>query len=75
MITKNFTVKVLEASEGYVLTQVEEVDVMNRILSNKVYLGVNDSEDNWKEITAAKAAEIEKERLEKEEELKRGLLK
>lgn len=75
MITKNFTVRVLEASEGYVLTQVEEVDVMNRILSDRVFLGVNDSEDNWKEITAAKAAEIEKERLEKEEELKRELLK
>lgn len=75
MITKNFTVRVLEASEGYVLTQVEDVDVMNRILSDKVFLGVNDSEDNWKEITAAKAAEIEKERLEKEEEMKRELLK
>ena len=75
MITKNFTVRVLEASEGYVLTQVEEVDVMNRILSDRVFLGVTDSEDNWKEITAAKAAEIEKERLEKEEELKRELLK
>lgn len=75
MITKNFTVRVLEASEGYVLTQVEDVDVMNRILSDRVYLSVNDSEDNWKEITDAKAAEIEKERLEKEEELKRELLK
>lgn len=75
MITKNFTVMVLEASEGYVLTQVEDVDVMNRILSDRVFLGVNDSEDNWKEITAAKAAEIEKERLEKEDELKRELLK
>lgn len=75
MITKNFTVRVLEASEGYVLTQVEDVDVMNRILSDRVFLGVNDSEDNWKEITAAKAAEIEKERLEKEDELKRELLK
>lgn len=75
MITKNFTVRVLEASEGYVLTQVEDVDVMNRILSDRVFLGVNDSEDNWKEITAAKAAEIEKERLEKEEEMKRELLK
>lgn len=75
MITKNFTVRILEASEGYVLTQVEDVDVMNRILSDRVFLGVNDSEDNWKEITAAKAAEIEKERLEKEEELKRELLK
>lgn len=75
MITKNFTVRVLEASEGFVLTQVEDVDVMNRILSDRVFLGVNDSEDNWKEITAEKAAEIEKERLEKEEELKRELLK
>lgn len=75
MITKNFTVRVLEASEGYVLTQVEDVDVMNRILSDRVFLGVNDSEDNWKEITAAKAAEIEKERLEKEDDLKRELLK
>lgn len=73
MITKNFTVQVLEPSEGYVLTQVEDVDVMNRILSDRVYLGVNDSADNWKEITEAKAQEYrdEQERIAKEMESKR----
>lgn len=73
MITKNFTVQVLEPSEGYVLTQVEDVDAMNRILSDRVYLGVNDSADNWKEITEAKAQEYrdEQDRIAKEMESKR----
>lgn len=59
MITKNFTVQVLEPSEGFVLTQAEDVDLMNRVFSKKVYLGVNDSVDNWKEITAAEQKEME----------------
>ena len=61
MITKNFTVQVLEPSEGFVLTQAEDIDLMNRVFSKKVYLGVNDSVDNWKEITVAEQKEMEAE--------------
>lgn len=61
MITRNFTVQVLEPSEGFVLTQAEDVDLMNRVFSKKVYLGVNDSVDNWKEITEAEQKEMEAE--------------
>lgn len=61
MITRNFTVQVLEPSEGFVLTQAEDVDLMNRVFSKKVYLGVNDSVDNWKEITEAEQKEMEVE--------------
>lgn len=73
MITKNFTVHVLEPSEGYVLTQVDDVNIEDRILSYKVYLAVNDSPDNWKEITETKAKEYrdEQDRIAKEMESKR----
>lgn len=58
MIKSNYTVVVLEPSEGYTLTQSEDVEVQNRILSKKVFLAVNDSPSNWKEITDAEADEI-----------------
>lgn len=58
MIKSNYTVVVLEPSEGYTLTQSADVEVQNRILSKKVFLAVNDSPSNWKEITDAEADEI-----------------
>lgn len=43
--------RILEATEGNVLTQSGDVLVQGRILTYKVYLAVNDSPDNWKEIS------------------------
>lgn len=50
MITSNYTVQIIEPSNGW-LTQVEDVEIQSRIFSKKVFLAINDSIDNWKEIT------------------------
>lgn len=70
MKKSNYTVQIIEPNEGFTLTQSAEVDVKTRIFSKKIYLAVNDSPDNWKEITDAEAEELqaEQERLFKEEE-------
>ena len=72
MIKSNYTVIILQPSEGYTLTQSKDVEVQDRILSKKIFLAVNDSPDNYKEITDKEADEIraEQERLAKEEQEK-----
>ena len=72
MKKSNYTVQIIEPSEGYTLTQSKEVEVRDRILSKKIFLAVNDSPDNWKEITDAEAEAIkaEQERLVEEEHKK-----
>lgn len=50
MKQSNYTVQIIEPSEGW-LTQKENVEIQNRVFSKKVFLAVNDSIDNWKEIT------------------------
>lgn len=70
-ITK-YEVKVIIPSKGYSLTQANEVDIEERILSKKVYLAINDNPSNWVEITDDEAliieGEQEKIRIEKEKE-------
>lgn len=72
MKKSNYTVQIIEPNEGYTLTQSKEVEVKDRILSKKIFLAVNDSPDNWKEITDKEADEIraEQERLAEEERKK-----
>ena len=72
MIKSNYTVIILQPSEGYTLTQSKDVEVQDRILSKKIFLAVNDSPDNYKEITEKEADEIraEQERLAEEERIK-----
>lgn len=64
--------RILEATEGNFLTQSKDVPVLARILSKKVYLAVNDSVVNWKEITSIQAEEYI--RLSKEERERQMLL-
>ena len=64
MIETSYTTRVLEASEGFTLTQSAEVALLDRILVKKVYLAVNDSPANWKEITDAEADEIRRQQEE-----------
>lgn len=70
MKQSNYTVTIIEPSEGYTLTQAADVEVVDRILSKKVFLAITDNPSNWKEITDEEAAEIvaEQERLAKEAE-------
>ena len=72
MKKSNYTVQIIEPSEGYTLTQSKDVEVQDRILSKKIFLAVNDSPDNYKEITDKEADEIraEQERLAEEERKK-----
>lgn len=72
MKKSNYTVQIIEPNEGFTLTQSAEVDVKARIFSKKIYLAVNDSPDNWKEITdvEAEAIKAEQDRLAEEERIK-----
>lgn len=49
--------KTLIARDGYYLTDGE-------IYTKEVYLAVNDSPDNWNEITAEEAEKLQKETLD-----------
>ena len=73
MIQDEFKVKLLIPEYGYKLTQANEVEIENRIISDKIYLAVNDDAENWIEITNEEAdaivAEQEKIAKEKKEDL------
>lgn len=69
MIQEEIKVRVLIPSKGYMLTQAQEVEIQNRVVSDKVYLAVTDEPSNWKEITIAEAESIiaEQERIANEQ--------
>lgn len=46
-----YTTRVLVPEEGHYITQAGEIEENQRIFSKEVFLAVNDSPDNWKEIT------------------------
>lgn len=58
MVQSEFTVVIINAEEGMILTQVADVPIKERILATEIALGRYDSADNYKEITEAEAAEI-----------------
>lgn len=65
---KQVTLRYLTPSEGMWLTQANETE--NRVFSEQVILGVNDSRDNWREATAQEKIEweeAEKARMEAEQ--------
>ena len=69
MIQSNYTVIILQPNEGYTLTQAnDEIDIKDRVLSKKVYLAINDSQNNWKEITDedAELIRIDQNKLEED---------
>lgn len=72
MIQEEIKVRVLIPSVGYMLTQAFEVEIQNRVVSEKVYLAVTDELSNWKEITQEEADAIiaEQERMANEEQFK-----
>lgn len=69
MKNTSYTVQIIEPSDGYTLTQSKDVELRERIFSKKVFLAVNDSVSNWKEITDEEAARLkaEQEILAKQE--------
>ena len=60
MKIETIEIKKITASKGKVLTNGETY-------STEIYLGVNDSPDNWGEITEAEYEEIQKAEIEAEE--------
>ena len=60
----------LTAKKGY-----KYLNIKNNVVAGEVYLGINESVDNWKEITEEEAAVIIKEQKRKEyaEHLKESL--
>lgn len=66
MKSTNITIRVIEPSEGYYLTQRNRKEGESIILSKKVILSAIDSPDNWVEIS-----EEEGDALREEEELTR----
>lgn len=72
---KQVTLRYLTPSEGMWLTQVGDTD--NRVFSDQVILGVNDSPENWREATedeklayeAEEKARMEAEQVEHEREM------
>lgn len=55
-------VRILNANEGMMLTQADEnIEIRNRIISDRVYLADTDTPESWKEITREEADRIEAE--------------
>lgn len=55
-------VRILNADEGMMLTQADEnIEIRNRIISDRVYLADTDTPESWKEITREEADRIEAE--------------
>lgn len=61
MKQSNYTVKIIEPSDGYTLTQNNDVELNERIFSKKIFLAINDSADNYKEILDSEADELMKQ--------------
>ena len=61
MKTEKVEITCIEASEGMTLINKD-----GKTMGKKLYLSVNDSVENWSEITDAEADEI-RERIESEE--------
>ena len=72
MDTTNFKTTILRASEGMYITQVADVDVMDRIVSKTIALGKNSSVEDYKEITEEEGkAVLEEQNAIREEQRKK----
>lgn len=58
MKESTYITKVLVPEEGHYITQAGEVADEERIFSKEVFLAINDSPANWKEITEEEADRI-----------------
>lgn len=69
MKQSTYTVQIIQPSEGHVLTQSTDIELSDRIFSEKIFLGVNDKIENWKEITIEESEDLktkQRELIEKE---------
>lgn len=70
MKQENYTTRVLVADDNHHLTQAADVDIMDRVITDKVFLSVNDAPENWREISDEEAQEFitEQQRVIKQRE-------
>lgn len=64
-----YTVQVVQPSDGHILTQSADIDLKDRIFSEKVFLGINDKIENWKEIKIEESEKLktqQRDLIEKE---------
>lgn len=69
MKQSTYTVQIIQPSDGHILTQSSDIDLKDRIFSEKIFLGINDSIDNWKEITIEESEKLktqQRDLIEKE---------
>ena len=66
MITSSITLKMLEAAEGMVLTD-------GGSYGKTVYLGANDSAENWREVTEAEYEALTQEAAKSEGGVRRDV--
>ncbi|WP_073346082.1 hypothetical protein [Bacteroides congonensis] len=70
MKQSTYTVQIIQPTEGHILTQAStDIELSDRIFSEKIFLGINDSIDNWKEITIEESEDLktkQRELIEKE---------
>lgn len=55
MKQQEYITRVITPEEGHILTQAEDIDIMQRVFSKEIFLAVTDSPANWKEITEDEA--------------------
>lgn len=69
MKQSTYTVQIIQPTEGHILTQAADIELSDRIFSEKIFLGINDSIENWKEITIEESEDLktkQRELIEKE---------
>lgn len=64
METTSYTTTVLTAEPGHMLTQAADVDILERVFTDKAYLAANDSPGNWREISADEVIELRQQQHE-----------
>ena len=55
MKQENYITRVLVADDNHHLTHAADVDIMDRVITDKVFLSVNDAPENWREISDEEA--------------------
>lgn len=69
MKQSTYTVQIIEATDEHILTQSADIDLKDRIFSEKIFLGINDKIENWKEISIEESENLktqQRDLIEKE---------
>lgn len=59
MKQRDYTTRVLTAEPEHMLTEVADVDIMERTLSEEVWLAATDAPENWREVCGEELAALQ----------------